>query len=91
MLELRKRTGNILAIGYGWLERCEFDPSEGITLHAAGLRICITGRNLNAELRPGLRLFTSITRHRVTWIAESPTTDGLAAVPPRCAVESIEW
>ena len=52
MLELRRKNGNVLAIGYGWLERAEFDPSEGITLHLVGQKIRIKGRNLNDEARP---------------------------------------
>ena len=36
MLELRKKDGNITAIGYAWIEKIEFDPSHGITLHALG-------------------------------------------------------
>ena len=71
MLELRKRNGNILAIGYGWLERAEFDPSDGIALHVVGGIVRIRGRNLNAEVRPGVRLFQGVIAHRVTWIRES--------------------
>src|SRR6185437_4413480 len=46
MLELRKKTGDVLAVGYGWIERMEFNPSEGITLHCGRLTIRIKGRNL---------------------------------------------
>lgn len=63
MLELRKSDSNILAVSYGYLEQAEFDPSEGITLHVSGRKIRITGRNLNAEVRPTVRLFEGITRH----------------------------
>src|SRR6267154_4781186 len=51
MLELRKRDGQILAVGYGMFE-VEFNPSEGITLHFADRKVRIHGRNLNAEARP---------------------------------------
>ena len=71
MLELRKKSGTVLAIGYGWIERIEFDPSDGIRLHAGGKIIRIKGRNLNAEARPQVRLFQGLTRHRVAWIQES--------------------
>ncbi len=74
MLELKLRTGNIVAVGYGWLERAEFDPSVGITLLLPGRRIQIRGRNLNAEARPGVRLFEGITRHRVPWARETQPT-----------------
>ena len=47
MLELRDKDGNITAIGYAYIEKMEFDPSVGITLHALGKVIKIEGRNLN--------------------------------------------
>ncbi len=87
MLELRRKDGSILAVSYGYLERAEFDPAVGITLHVMGRTIKITGRNLNgdvggqgasaAALDPdaaafaGVRLFQGITRHRVPWVRES--------------------
>lgn len=70
MLQLCKRNGNILAVGYGYIERAEFDPTEGITLLASGRKIQIKGRNLNAEARPGIRLFEGLTRHKVSWVRE---------------------
>jgi hypothetical protein len=89
MLELRKHDGSITAIGYAWLERVQFDPSEGITLHLLGRTIRIKGRNLNNEVRPQVRLFHGIARHRVPWIQEvggrgAETGDG-------ASVESIDW
>lgn len=91
MLELRKKDGNVLAVGYAWLERAEFDPSIGITLHAGGKTVSIKGRNLNAELKPNLRLFQGLTRHRVPWVqeADAPTViefDGRGTL-----VERIDW
>ena len=71
MLELRKKNGNILAVGYAWLDRAEFDPSVGITLCLGGQKIIIRGRNLNTEVRPEVRLFQGICRHRVPWIQEA--------------------
>lgn len=91
MLELRRKTGDILAVGYGWLERVEYDPSEGITLHLAGQQIRIAGRNLNAELRPMVRLFEGITRHRVPWLRESTEAEVIQAGREACVVTSIEW
>lgn len=76
MLELRRRDGNITAIGYAWIERIDFDPSHGITIHALGQRIQITGVNLNAEVQPNRRLFEGLTRHRVSWIAETDPPPG---------------
>lgn len=91
MLELRKKNGNILAIGYGWMDRAEFDPSEGITLHLSGQRIQIQGRNLNAEVRPLVRLFEGITRHRVTWIQEADEPRRVEAGGSTLVIDSILW
>lgn len=91
MLELRKRNGNILAVGYGWLERVEFDPSIGIALHGAGRVIRIRGRHLNSEIRPGVRLFEGVARHRVPWVCESQRrAEPAGATPPIIEVELIE-
>ena len=91
MLELRKKDGNIMAVGYGWLERAEFDPSEGITLWIAGCRIGIQGRNLNAEVRPSVRLFAGIVRHRVPWIQEADQVESMQASEKATMVEGIAW
>jgi hypothetical protein len=90
MLELRKKSGNVVAIGYGWIERVEFDPSEGITLHALGQKFRIKGRNLNAEVRPTIRLFEGICRHRVSWIREADDAGEIAKGKGDTVVESIE-
>ena len=89
MLALRRRTGNVVAIGYAWLEQADFDPSEGITLHLLGRTIRIRGRNLNAEVRTGMRLFEGITRHRVAWIQEADDAEILAAGADATVVERI--
>ncbi|MBW7904779.1 MAG: hypothetical protein LC135_09225 [Phycisphaerae bacterium] len=91
MLELRRKDGSIVAIGYGWLERVAFDPSEGITILAAGQKIRIRGRNLNAEVRPSVRLFEGIVRHRVPWVREADRSTGLQAGDRETVVNSIEW
>lgn len=73
MLELRKKTGAILAVGYSWIEFMEFDPSDGITLWIPGRKVRLHGRNLNAPAdpeRPNVRLFEGLTRHRVPWVQE---------------------
>lgn len=90
MLELRKKDGNIQAIGYAWLERAEFDASEGITLHIAGRTIKIKGRNLNAEIRQNVRLFQGITRHRVPWIQEADNATTMETRSTGILIESIE-
>jgi hypothetical protein len=90
-LELRKKTGNIVAIGYGWITKYEFDPSEGITLHANGEKILIQGRNLNNEIRPMVRLFEGLTRNRIPWIKEcDESLDGESAAG-LTFVETIKW
>ncbi|HEY4364930.1 MAG TPA: hypothetical protein VGN17_28455 [Bryobacteraceae bacterium] len=90
-LELRRKTGNILAIGYGWIERFEFDPSEGITIHALGRQVCIRGRNLNAEVRPNIRLFESLTRHKASWVQEADEPTLVSSKSESTIVETIEW
>jgi len=91
MLELRKKTGSVLAVGYGWLEKAEFDPSEGITLHMVGQAIRIRGRNLNAEVRPQIRLFDALVRHRVPFIREAGNGERIRTAETACIVESIDW
>ena len=90
MLELRRRTGDVLAVGYGWVERIAYDPSDGITLHLGGQKVVIRGANLNAEVRPNVRLFEGLTRHRVSWVRERAAE----IAPPDPAlpvVRQIEW
>lgn len=89
MLELRRRSGDILAISYAWLEEMEFSPSSGIVLRLPGRKVRIIGRGLNAETRPRVRLFEGLTRHRVTWVKE--TDDRLDEGRQACIVEGLEW
>jgi hypothetical protein len=91
MLELRKKNGNVLAVGYAMLDPIEFDPSEGITLHSAGRKIRIKGRNLNAAVRPDVRLFQGITRHKVAWVQEADGPTALQAGKSATVIEKIEW
>ncbi len=91
MFELRKKDGNILAVGYAWLDKAEFDPSMGITLHVGGQTIKLRGRNLNAEVRPNVRLFQGITRHRVPWIQEADEPAAMESQGQGTLVEEIEW
>ncbi len=91
MLEFRKKTGNILALPYGWVERVEFDPSQGITLTAGGQKISIRGRNLNAEARPNVRLFQGIAQHRVPWVQEADEPTNLRADKGATVIEHINW
>lgn len=90
-LELQLKTGRIAALPYAWIDFAEFDPSEGITLHARGGEITIRGRNLNKETRPGVRLFQGIAARRVPWVRESERADDLAADQGATIVEWINW
>ncbi|HEY4312812.1 MAG TPA: hypothetical protein VGN12_25405 [Pirellulales bacterium] len=90
MLELRHRDGKVTALSYAWLERAEFDPSEGITLHFGAKRVKVTGRNLNAEIRYNVRLFAGIARHRVPWIQEADEPAALQAPKSATVVEGLE-
>lgn len=91
MLELRKKDGNVLAVGYAWLDKAEFDPSQGITLSLGGHKIVIRGRKLNEELRPNVRLFQGICRHRVPWIQEADEPAVMEAQNQGVLIEEIEW
>jgi hypothetical protein len=91
MLELRKANGNVRAIGYGWLEKIDFNPSQGITLYVGADKIRIKGRNLNAELRPLVRLFQGLARHRVPWVQEGDDVTAMRAGKGATVVEAIEW
>lgn len=91
MLELRKKDGNIRAVGLAWLSQAEFDPSVGITLHVGGQKIRIHGRNLNAEHRPNVRLFQGILRHRVPWIQECDEALQMQITERETVIERIEW
>ena len=68
----------------------DFDPSEGITLHFGGETVKITGRNLNAEIRPNVRLFAAIVRHRVPWIQQADGATAMAAPKGSLVIEGIK-
>src|SRR5258708_32138240 len=90
MLELRHKNGNVDGFPYAWLTRASFDPSEGITLRFGAETIKITGRNLNAEVRPNVRLFAGILRHRVSWIQEADQAAALQAGNHDIIIERIK-
>jgi hypothetical protein len=90
MLELRKRTGTIRAIGYSWIQTVDFDPSDGITLYCGDACIQIKGRNLNAVASQQLSLVGAIVRHRVPWIVETNQRDLLQSGGDT-VIEAIEW
>lgn len=90
MLELRKKDGSIVAYPYAWLEKATFDPSEGILLKFGPEKLKIIGRNLNGEIRPNVRLFFGIVRHRVPWVQEADQPRAMEAGNGAVIIESIE-
>lgn len=64
MLELRRVTGNVVALDYGWLSRAEFDPSRGVELRFERTVVRLAGQHL----RP---LFDGLVRKRVLWVQEA--------------------
>lgn len=89
MLELRRKNGSVTALGYSWLERVDFDTSSGIVLRFAAGLVTIRGRNLNAEIRPQLRLLDGLLRHRIVWIQEADEPTLLRLDRHAIAVERI--
>jgi hypothetical protein len=87
MLELRLRDGSIAAVGYLWLDNASFDPAGGITLSFARKQVRISGRHLDAQIRPGVRLFEALVRHRVVWLREANAT---SEFPGEIVIERIE-
>ncbi len=91
MLELRKKEGTIVALPYAYIERADFDPTQGITLYVMGKQVRIKGRNLNGEIRPHVHLFNGITRHRVPWVRQANGHGASTAGESETVIESIEW
>jgi hypothetical protein len=48
------------------------------------------GRNLNAEVRPNVRLFEGITRHKIPWIQEADEPMALQAGKSATVIDKIE-
>lgn len=92
MLELRKKDGSIMAISYSYIERIDFDPGTGISIHALGRTIRIQGSNLNAPVRAGsnMRLFQGLTRHRVVWIGETVASQAVSE-SASTLITLVEW
>lgn len=90
MLELRHKDGSIDAFPYAWLSKASLDPSEGITLHFGANIVKIGGRNLNAEIRPNVRLFAAIVRQRVPYVQEADRPTLLSTLKNATVIEHIE-
>ena len=89
MIELRHANGDITALSYPLLESARFNPSAGITLSFSGTKVTIVGSNLNSEVRPGLRLFEAITRHRVVWVREMDDAKNAEASATKPVIDEI--
>ena len=89
-LELRKKDGTVIAIGYSWLERIEYDGGHRMTLRFTNQIVNILGRNLNAEIRPNVRLLDGLARHRVPWVREFSERDTLNADKQGLVIEEIQ-
>jgi hypothetical protein len=90
MLELRRKSGEILVVGYGWIEKIEYVPSV-ITLYLPGQSIIVRGRNLNSCSLHRTSLLQSLSRHRVYWIQQSDRSGTMGLENNAVVVEGIEW
>lgn len=90
MLELRLANGNSMAFNYNYLVQATFDPSVGMILQFGGKQVTISGSNLNAEIRPNVRLYQAILRHRVSWVQEADRATSLRAPQGSVVVDTIE-
>lgn len=90
MLELRLANGNSLAFNYSYLVQASFDPSHGIMLQFGGKKVTISGSNLNTEIRPNVRLYEAMLRHRVPWVREADRHDLRAAPPGSVLIDGID-
>lgn len=90
MLELRMKDGSSTALSYAYLAKATFDPSEGIVLYFPGSTVRIIGTNLGSEVRPNVRLFQSLLRHRVAWIQEADQAESLQASGKSIVIDEIK-
>jgi len=90
-LELRRKSGQILAINYSYISRFEYQPDVGILLHSGSDTIKIAGTNLNAAIGPQMRLFDAICRHKVPWLSESDRAERLGAEKDAVIIMTIDW
>lgn len=90
MIEFRWRDGSMMALGYYQLERIEYNPSGCITLRFAKQTVRVHGRNLNAEIRPNVRLVGGLVRHKISFIQESSSAAAMAAGQEATIIEQIE-
>jgi hypothetical protein len=91
MLALRSKSGSVTAFGYGWLEKIEYDPSGSITLQFGKDIVKLIGRNLNAEVRPNVRLVDALMRHKVPYVQESGGAAAMTAAKDAAVIDRIEF
>lgn len=89
-LEFRIKDGNVFAVGYTWLEKVRYNPSEGITLKFTNQTIRIVGRNLAGQMRAGLSLLNGILWHKVPWVAQADASAAMLADKQAVVIERIE-
>lgn len=89
MLALIQRDGSMTSLGNAWLQRATFEPSVGITLYFGHTIVRITGSSLNQEIRPNVRLFDFLMRHRISWIKEADESAKLDSRSNAVVIESI--
>lgn len=90
MLECRHANGNSNALSYALLSYASFDPSVGIILQFGGVKVRITGDHLNSEVRPNVRLYESLLRHRIPWIKEADRHELQSAIPGAVLIDGID-
>lgn len=90
-LELRKKDGRILAIAYGWIDHLEYDPDNGITIHAGPRTIRIEGSGLDCGGQSESHLFRGVAHHRVPWVQESGPHPDLAPHSYKTFIKKIMW
>ena len=90
MLELRLANGNSMAFSYSYLMQATCDPSQGIELQFSGKKVSIRGSHLNTEIRPNIRLYEAILRHRVPWVQEADRATSLRAPQGTVVIDAIE-
>jgi len=90
MLEVRRADGEIMAFSYAWMETAKFNPSHGITLNFSGTSVTLIGRNLNSEVRPAIRLFEGLVRHRVVWLQEADETTIAESSETDVVIEAVK-
>ena len=89
MFEIRHRDGKIDAFTYAMLDRAEFDPSEGITLHFGRSQVKLEGRNLNLYTPPPGRVCGPPLRATVRGVPAPPRRGAPPAARDDVVIERV--